>query len=77
MKAAAGRPRPFPWADAMAVGLGLLRLSPADFWSMTPREFERAWSVLRPQSGSAPSRGELEALMNLFPDKEAQWKTKR
>jgi uncharacterized phage protein (TIGR02216 family) len=56
----------------MAVGLGLLRLSPADFWAMTPREFERAWSVLRPQRGIAPTRGEFEALMNLFPDKRAE-----
>ena len=26
----------------MAAGLGLLRLRPADFWSMTPRELEAA-----------------------------------
>ncbi|MGC4025157.1 MAG: phage tail assembly chaperone [Mesorhizobium sp.] len=72
MKAAAGPARPFPWADAMAFGLGLLRLSPADFWSMTPRELERAWSAFYPARPGAPTRGELDALMNLFPDKEMQ-----
>lgn len=70
MKAAAGGARPFPWADAMAVGLGLLRLSPAHFWAMTPRELERAWSVLRPARGGAPARDDLEALMKRFPDEE-------
>ena len=30
----------------MAAAFGLLRLSPRDFWSMTPREMERAMSVL-------------------------------
>lgn len=56
----------------MAVGLGLLRLSPSEFWSTTPRELERAWSVFRPARTAAPTRHELEALMDLFPDKEMQ-----
>ena len=30
----------------MAAAFGLLRLSPREFWSMTPREMERAMSVL-------------------------------
>ncbi|MBX3597056.1 MAG: phage tail assembly chaperone [Rhizobiaceae bacterium] len=72
MKAAAGGSHPFPWDDAIAIGLGLLRLSPAQFWAMTPREFERASSVLRPARKNAPSRQELEALVVLFPDKEMQ-----
>ena len=29
---------PFPWKQAMGFGLGVLRLSPQQFWSMTPRE---------------------------------------
>jgi hypothetical protein len=29
---------PFPWDEAMAFGLGRLRLSPHSFWAMTPRE---------------------------------------
>ncbi len=56
----------------MAVGFGLLRLSPASFWAMTPREFERAWSVLHPSHGNALTRPELEALMTRFPDKDMQ-----
>jgi len=72
LKAAAGRARPFPWADAMAFGLGLLRLSPTEFWLMTPRELERAWSAFHPMRAGAPTRGEFDALMNQFPDKEMQ-----
>lgn len=52
----------------MAIGLGLLRLSPRDFWSMTPREFERAVRVMLPGGRDAPGRAELEALMKRFPD---------
>jgi uncharacterized phage protein (TIGR02216 family) len=51
----------------MAVGFGLLRLSPKTFWAMTPIEFERA---ARPFRGrvAAPARAELAALMRAFPD---------
>lgn len=53
----------------MAAAFGRLRLSPRDFWSMTPRELERALSVLGPTSGAAaPGRDELAALMAQFPD---------
>jgi uncharacterized phage protein (TIGR02216 family) len=52
----------------MAVGLGLLRLSPGAFWAMTPVEFERAASVLRQPAGRPPARAELAALMRAFPD---------
>jgi uncharacterized phage protein (TIGR02216 family) len=51
----------------MAVGFGLLRLSPKTFWAMTPIEFERAARPLR--SGiAAPARADLAALMRAFPD---------
>ena len=53
----------------MATAFGLLRLSPGDFWAMTPRELERAMSVLRPVSAGAPGRDELSALMNQYPDR--------
>ncbi len=53
----------------MAAAFGLLRLSPKTFWSMTPRELERAMSVLRSSdAGGAPGRSELAALMQTFPD---------
>ncbi len=52
----------------MATGFGLLRLSPKTFWSMTPREMERAMSVFRPVAGVAPGRDEFAALMKEFPD---------
>ena len=51
----------------MAAAFGLLRLSPKEFWSMTPREIERAMSVLGGRVG-APGRGELAEMMNRFPD---------
>ncbi|MEZ5818332.1 MAG: phage tail assembly chaperone [Hyphomicrobiaceae bacterium] len=54
----------------MAAGLGLLRLSPAVFWSMTPRELVAA---LHGRSGGRPAgpmrRAELAGLMARFPDR--------
>jgi uncharacterized phage protein (TIGR02216 family) len=52
----------------MATGLGLLRLSPCDFWAMTPVEFERAASVLFPRRPEGPDRNRLADLMAAFPD---------
>jgi uncharacterized phage protein (TIGR02216 family) len=52
----------------MAFGLGVLRLSSHDFWSMTPRElFFAAEGVYGPAPG-APSRAALDELMRRFPD---------
>ena len=52
----------------MAAAFGLLRLSPREFWSMTPREMERAMSVLGGGRAHAPVRGELAEMMKRFPD---------
>jgi len=54
----------------MAAGLGVLGLAPTVFWAMTPRELDAA---LRGRLGgglapSAPSRAELQRLMQQFPD---------
>jgi uncharacterized phage protein (TIGR02216 family) len=69
LSAAAGEARRFPWDDAIALGLGLLRLSPRDFWAMTPREIALA---LRPYGGGEavrpPGREAVTALMALYPD---------
>jgi uncharacterized phage protein (TIGR02216 family) len=63
-------PEPFPWDTAMTAGLGMLRLAPRDFWSMTPRELDAA---LRGALGlvamvPAMTRSDLVALMAEFPD---------
>lgn len=50
----------------MAIGLGLLRLPPSHFWSMTPREFAAALGV--GEGADAPDRTRLDALMARFPD---------
>jgi uncharacterized phage protein (TIGR02216 family) len=52
----------------MAFGLGVLRLSPRDFWSMTPRELFCATQGAFGRSPNAPSRSALDALMRAFPD---------
>jgi uncharacterized phage protein (TIGR02216 family) len=54
----------------MAAGLGLLRLRPADFWSMTPKELDAA---LRGLLGAALMdtplpRAALAHLMARYPD---------
>lgn len=54
----------------MAAGLGLLGLSPQEFWGMTPKELEAALrGRLGPSVFDMPiSRGELSRLMTAFPD---------
>lgn len=54
----------------MAAGLGLLRLPPHHFWSMTPRELAAALDAVlgRQHAIRPPSRRELLELMRRFPD---------
>jgi uncharacterized phage protein (TIGR02216 family) len=56
----------------MTAGLGMLRLAPDDFWSMTPRELDAAmrgaFGVVAMQP--AMTRSDLAALMAAFPDSE-------
>lgn len=52
----------------MGVGLGLLRLAPDEFWSMTPRELECAMRFGLPKRAEAPDAADLACLMHLFPD---------
>jgi uncharacterized phage protein (TIGR02216 family) len=57
---------PFPWADAMRLGFGVLKLSSKEFWGLTPRELAAAFGA-----GSrvgAPDRSELGRMMERFPD---------
>jgi len=65
---ASSRPAAFPFARAMAFGLGVLRLSPRDFWSMTPRELAAAVEGVHGPAQRAPTRAALDALMRAFPD---------
>ncbi|RFC64226.1 phage tail assembly chaperone [Fulvimarina endophytica] len=59
----------FPWDDVLAFGLGVLKLSPRDFWAATPRELAAAMGAFGGRSGArAPSPADLLALMTRFPD---------
>lgn len=64
------QPSPFPWEEAMAFGLGHLRLSPEAFWRMTPRELAAA--MRGPLHTRQPSfeRDALKRLMREFPDED-------
>jgi uncharacterized phage protein (TIGR02216 family) len=58
---------PFPWRQAIGFGLGVLRLSPDQFWRMTPREL--AYAIEAVTGRSAPlDRDGLSALMKRYPD---------
>ena len=57
----------FPWDDVLETGLGLLRLNPAVFWAMTPREFAFCAGLARKRM-AVPERDDLQALMARFPD---------
>jgi len=59
---------PFPWDEAIGFGLGVLRLSPAAFWAMTPRELALAIAALRGGLTPPLRRADLNALMTRYPD---------
>jgi uncharacterized phage protein (TIGR02216 family) len=52
----------------MGAGLGLLRLSPAVFWAMTPRELAAALGAVLGPAVVSPSRSDLAQLMRRYPD---------
>jgi uncharacterized phage protein (TIGR02216 family) len=60
--------RPFPWAEAMQFGFGVLHLSPEAFWKMTPRELAQAIIAVRGRAPAPIERGDFDALMKAFPD---------
>ena len=55
----------FPWDAFMRAGMGVLKLSPKDFWAATPREIASAF----PRKDHAPPpRAAMDQLMQMFPD---------
>lgn len=53
----------------MAFGFGVLRLSPAYFWTLTPQELAAAVRGRTASSQAAmPTRQDLHDLMRQFPD---------
>lgn len=58
----------FPWSEAMRFGLGVLRLPPRDFWAMSPRELASAWGAIMGDRAAPLGRGDLDTLMERFPD---------
>lgn len=59
--------QPFPWKQAIGFGLGVLRLSPEQFWRMTPRELAYAIEAVRGRSAPL-DRAALDAMMKRYPD---------
>lgn len=53
----------------MAYGLGRLKLAPAAFWALSPREFA---ALLPAPAIAAPDRAALAALMAAHPDTAAE-----
>jgi len=63
-------PQPFPWQQGLAIGIGVLRLSPEQFWKMTPREFAAALRGLYGDPAPPLDRATFDALMQRFPDQD-------
>lgn len=58
----------FPWARAMEIGFGHLRLAPDHFWRMTLPELAAAARCLHLESDGKMTAHDLRALMEMFPD---------
>ena len=58
---------PFPWKQAIGFGLGQLRLSPEQFWRMTPRELAYAIEAVSGRRASLDRAGFTD-LMKRYPD---------
>ena len=58
----------FPWAAAMRLGFGVLRLSSKEFWELTPRELAAAFEARSGARPGAPDRDQLKQMMEQFPD---------
>jgi uncharacterized phage protein (TIGR02216 family) len=58
----------FPWDDLMHKGLGLLQLSPTEFWRSTPREIASAFRVPSQHVNATVLRQSLDELMQRYPD---------
>jgi uncharacterized phage protein (TIGR02216 family) len=52
----------------MALGLGVLRWSPTEFWRATPRELTAAYQGLNGRSSDPAGQADLQRLMTAFPD---------
>lgn len=59
-------PRPFPWDEALALGLGRLGWRPRDFWSASPRELAAALG--RRGGPGSLSRSDFLRLLDAHPD---------
>ena len=59
--------QPFPWKQAIGFGLGVLKLSPDEFWRTTPRELAHAVEALRGH-GARLARLRFDELMKRYPD---------
>jgi uncharacterized phage protein (TIGR02216 family) len=58
-----------PWAEICRFGLSRLRLDPAHFWRLTPREIALMADTAVP-ARDVPTRDGLGALMQHFPDND-------
>ncbi len=58
----------FPWRQAMAFGLGRLRLASHDFWAMTPRELTAAVEGVIGPLRQPLDRTALDTLIARYPD---------
>ncbi len=62
--------KPFPWAEAMEFGFGILRLNSSEFWNMTPRELAAAHRAFVPLNNAPIDRDSFNKLMKKYPDLE-------
>jgi len=54
----------------MAFGFAAMRLSPAEFWAMTPKELAAAMRAFGHGAHAPPGRADFSDLMQAYPDRK-------
>jgi uncharacterized phage protein (TIGR02216 family) len=60
----------FPWQDAARIGFGLLRLSPREFWQLTPKELVMIFDAFGIGASQGLDRQTFQQMADKFPDEE-------
>jgi len=62
----------FPWQDAARIGFGLLRLSPHEYWQLTPRELLLIAQAFGVGAQAGLDKRGFQLLADRYPDEDTK-----